>query len=281
MYRSIEARPSFIELCIRGEALPEEIDDFVQGWHQSDSNKELYEFLGMTWDEYATWVANASIFPLIIASHKTNRPLLDLIQDTASLAAAAGSRNPEKGSIMTKKLLEIAAQIVQTQAASASMTTKEIASSLRMVFQTLQEMQRSEGEGTVLTPQMMPDQAQVTDEASKPVAPQDSIKEDKVICLECGAEMRQLTSKHLVSHGMDQKQYRNKYGFSMKTPLSAMSLITVRSKAAKKRGLPENLTKFLEARRQKIAAANTKVANKTQTGAAGKSKRTRLRKKKA
>src|SRR5208283_3955221 len=180
-----------------------------------------------------------------------------------------------EGSSMTKKLLEIAADIVQTQAASASMTTMEIASSLRMVFQTLQEMQRSEGEGTVLAPQMMPE------EAPKAIAPQDSIKDDKVVCLECGAEMRQLTSKHLVSHGMDQKQYRKKYGFSMRTPLSAKSLTKARSKAAKKRGLPEKLKVFIEARRQKKAAASTKAATKTETGAASKPKRTRLRKKKA
>ena len=114
---------------------------------------------------------------------------------------------------MTKKLLEIAAEIVQTQATSASMTTMEIASSLREVFQTLaQAMQKAEGEGTVLAPQMTPE------EAPKAIAPQDSIQVEKMIWLECGAEMRQLTSKHLVFHGMNQKEYRQKYGFTMWTP---------------------------------------------------------------
>ena len=155
-----------------------------------------------------------------------------------------------EGSSMTKKLLEIAAEIVQTQAASASMTTMEIASSLREVFQTLQAMQKAEGEGTVLAPQMMPE------EAPKAIASQDSIQDNKVICLECGAEMRQLTHKHLVSHGMSPKEYRKKYGFTMRTPLSAKSLTKARSKAAKKRGLPENLKKAIEARRQAKAAAS-------------------------
>ncbi len=145
---------------------------------------------------------------------------------------------------MTKKLLEIAAEIVQTQAASASMTSADIASSLRQVFQTLQEIQKSEAAGTVLAPQIM------AEEAPKTLAPQDSIQNDKVICLECGAEMRQLTSKHLVVHGMDQKEYRKKYGFSMRMPLAAKSLTKARSKAAKKRGLPEKLTQYIEARRQ-------------------------------
>ena len=158
---------------------------------------------------------------------------------------------------MTKKLVEIAAEIVQTQVSLTSMTATDIASSLRQVFSTLQEMQKAEAGGIELTPA-----AEATGEApaeEKPVLnPANSIENDKVICLECGAEMRQLTSKHLVFHGMSQKEYRKKYGFSMRTPLAAKSLTKARSKAAKKRGLPEKLQKYIEARRQKKAAASTK-----------------------
>src|SRR5208283_3119366 len=112
----------------------------------------------------------------------------------------------------------------------------------------------------------------------KALAPKDSIQENKVICLECGAEMKQLTSKHLVSHGMSQKEYKKKYGFTMRTPLAAKSLTKARSKAAKKRELPEKLSLLIEARRK----AKTEGAAKTlaKTGAAGKPKRTILRKKK-
>ncbi|MGA2939014.1 MAG: MucR family transcriptional regulator [Syntrophobacteraceae bacterium] len=158
---------------------------------------------------------------------------------------------------MTKKLIEIAAEIVQTQVSLTSMTATDIASSLRQVFSTLQEMQKAEAGGIELVPA-----AEATGEApaeEKPVlSPANSIENDKVICLECGAEMRQLTSKHLVSHGMSQKEYRKKYGFSMRTPLAAKSLTKARSKAAKKRGLPEKLQKYIEARRRKKAAASTK-----------------------
>lgn len=178
---------------------------------------------------------------------------------------------------MSKKLLEIAAEIVQTQVSMTSMTAVEISSSLRTVYQTLQEIQKSEAAGTILAPQMMVEETR-PEEAPNPVDPKDSIKEDKVICLECGAEMRQLTTKHLVSHGMDQKQYKKKYGFSMKTPLSAKSLTKARSKAAKKRGLPEKLKAFIEARRQQKTGAAVPVAI---TVEASKPKRTRIRKKKA
>jgi N-acetylmuramic acid 6-phosphate (MurNAc-6-P) etherase len=79
----------------------------------------------------------------------------------------------------------------------------------------------------------------------------------RTLTLECGKEARQLTTKHLVSHGMSQKEYRKKYGFSMRTPLAAKSVSKARSKAAKKRGLPENLKKAIEAKRQEKVEAKT------------------------
>ncbi len=179
---------------------------------------------------------------------------------------------------MPKKLIEIASEIVQTQVSLTPMSAADIAASLRQVFSTLHELQRAETAGIKLAPI-----AEVAEEApteEKPaLSPANSIQNDKVICLECGAETRQLTSKHLVSHGMGPKEYKKKYGFSMRTPLAAKSLTKARSKAAKKRGLPENLKKAIEARRQ--GKAKTSKPAGTETVTASKPKRTRLRKKKA
>jgi predicted transcriptional regulator len=110
------------------------------------------------------------------------------------------------------------------------------------------------------------------------LTPQNSIQDDKVICLECGAEMKQLTVKHLVSHGMDQKQYKIKYGFSMRTPLAAKSVTEAQRNAAKTRGLPEKLTKLNEARKKEKTEGTTQTTPETAT--AIKPKRTRIRKKK-
>ena len=176
---------------------------------------------------------------------------------------------------MLKKLIEIASEIVQTQVSLTSMTGADIAASLRQVFITLQELEKAETAGiNIERTQSAAEQVAVTK-----LSPADSVQNDKVICLECGAEMRQLTSKHLVSHGMSSKEYRKKYGFSMRKPLSAKSLTKARSKAAKKRGLPEKLKQAIEARRQ--AKAKTSKPAATETVTAGKPKRTRLRKKRA
>ena len=129
---------------------------------------------------------------------------------------------------MPKKLIEIAAEIVQAQVSLTHMTAADISLSLRQVFITLHEMQKAEAGGIELAP------TAAEEVAATKLSPANSIQNDKVICLECGAEMRQLTSKHLVSHGMSPKEYREKYGFSMRTPLGAKSLTKARSKAAKK-----------------------------------------------
>ena len=86
---------------------------------------------------------------------------------------------------MPKKLIEIASEIVRTQVSSTSMSATDIASSIRQVFRTLQEMQKAEAGGIELAPT-----AEAAGEApteDKPVlSPVNSIQNDKVICLECG-----------------------------------------------------------------------------------------------
>ena len=108
---------------------------------------------------------------------------------------------------MPKKLIEIASEIVQTQVSRTSMSGADIAASLRQVFSTLQELEKAETAGIII---------EFTQPAAEAVAatklsPANSIQNDKAICLECGAEMKQLTSRHLISHGMSQKEYRKKY----------------------------------------------------------------------
>jgi predicted transcriptional regulator len=172
---------------------------------------------------------------------------------------------------MSKKLLEIASEIVETQVSLTPMTAGEISSALRAVFSTLHELQRAES-GEIELPEV---------EASAPaktLTPQDSIQNDKVICLECGAEMKQLTRAHLVSHDMTARAYKKKYGFTLRTPLAAKSLTKARSKAAKKRGLPGNLKKFMDARRQQKAKASApEVAAESSKPETARAKRVRKR----
>lgn len=152
---------------------------------------------------------------------------------------------------MSKKLLEMAAEIVQNQLAGNPLSTEEIITSLRQVFDTLQEMQEFEAQECVVEFGKSSGSADFESHAIQKMDPANSIQKDKIICLECGAEMRQLTVRHLMGHGLGLTEYKQKYGLPLRQPLVAISLSKARSKAAKKRGLPENLKKYLEEKRGK------------------------------
>jgi predicted transcriptional regulator len=152
---------------------------------------------------------------------------------------------------MPRKLYEIAADIIEAQATMGPMTPDALEQTLSRVFVTLQRMKMAE-DGGFLLDQAKPSEEPIQEEV--PVDPKSSIQDDKIICLECGKEMKQLTTKHVSSHGLTVREYKIKWGFSKKQSLSAISLSKARSKASKKRGLPEKLLKFQEQRRQEKAA---------------------------
>lgn len=151
---------------------------------------------------------------------------------------------------MARKLLEIAASIVKAQASVGKISPEEIEQTLMKTFLVLQRMQYAEQHGVVLDAAEEA-VAAASQEKQECADPRDSIRENRVICLECGVEMKQLTKKHLGSHGLTPRDYKKKWGFAMRQSLSAKSLSRARSRAAKKRGLPENLVKFQEERKRK------------------------------
>jgi len=149
---------------------------------------------------------------------------------------------------MAKTLVEMAAEIIQSQAATKNMSNEEITLALQNTFKTLATMQSEESrvaaglEGGLITDAL----GQKVD-----IAPEKSIQKNKIICMECGQEFKMLSPKHLRSHSLTGREYRKKYGFSLRQPLCAKSLSDRRKKAGKARGLPDNLRKAIEARKKK------------------------------
>ena len=148
---------------------------------------------------------------------------------------------------MAKTLVEMAADIIQSQCGSTSMTTEEIATSLQSTFKILQDLQSAEIQSS---------QEGLTDTGMRTtpgftLSPEKSLQKNKVICLECGQEFKMLSPKHLRSHGLTSREYRVKYGFSLRQPLCAKSLSDKRKKAGKARGLPENLRKAIAKRKKR------------------------------
>ncbi|MHA0318230.1 hypothetical protein ACXY7D_06405 [Sphingomonas melonis] len=91
--------PSFLELACGGYVLPAEIDDYVDGWHESDSTQELHEFLGMRWDEYTLWVAHPENINIIIAARLENRPVLEAVNDNLRSEYRLAARADDVGKL--------------------------------------------------------------------------------------------------------------------------------------------------------------------------------------
>lgn len=70
-----------------------------------------------------------------------------------------------------------------------------------------------------------------------------SIQRNKVICLECGKEFRQLGKFHLSSHGLSPKDYKKKHGIPLGQALISKDLSVKRRKIAKGKGLGQKLAK--------------------------------------
>jgi predicted transcriptional regulator len=156
---------------------------------------------------------------------------------------------------MTKTLVEMAAEIVQAQGSSKTMTIEELQEALKETFSTLQNLQAMEcGESVADTGEQKP-----------AIAPEKSILKNKIICLECGEEFKTLSFKHLSSHDLTRREYRIKYGFSLRQPLCAKALTEKRKKAGKERGIPDALKKSIASRKKATATAKKKPAARKTT----------------
>ena len=133
---------------------------------------------------------------------------------------------------MDKTLVEMAAEIVQAQAGQTRMTPDEIVDALSKTYEALKSVKQKE--------EQLAEKPAVEKKAVQGKA---SIQKDKVICLECGKEFKQLSKRHLASHGLTAKEYRKKHGIPLGQALTAKDLSAKRRKVAKEIGFGKKLSK--------------------------------------
>lgn len=61
----------FIDLCLAGKVQPDDIDDFVAAWHDGASSKDIWDFLGMSRDEYGRWMQNPTTLTDILDERRS------------------------------------------------------------------------------------------------------------------------------------------------------------------------------------------------------------------
>ena len=152
---------------------------------------------------------------------------------------------------MGKRLLELAVEIIHAQTSRSKMSGDDIENSLVKVYNALHRMRQAEEEGRQISYAEFSPAPPTAAGPPPAVDSRSSIQEDKVVCLECRAEFRQLTANHLRTHELTPREYKKKWGFPQKQPLAARVLTKLRSRSAKKRGLPAKLQQYLDSRRNK------------------------------
>lgn len=69
---------AFMELYRDGAVTADDVDDFVDRWHaaacRASNPPSLHEFLGMTGDEYASWVHDPASLPHIARARMSDAP---------------------------------------------------------------------------------------------------------------------------------------------------------------------------------------------------------------
>lgn len=90
---------SFMALALNGRVLADEIDDFIEAWHESDSPEELHDFLGMTFEEYSLWVADAASIDTILTARHSHKPLKEAVNDNLRFQERIAARSDEAGKL--------------------------------------------------------------------------------------------------------------------------------------------------------------------------------------
>jgi hypothetical protein len=87
----MSSRGTFMELCLRGEVVQDEIDDFIDLWHEEEHDERpLHEFLGMTRQEYDLWVEQPGALRLILAVREEHaEDLYDAIERFSEMEPVA------------------------------------------------------------------------------------------------------------------------------------------------------------------------------------------------
>jgi len=62
---------AFVDLCLGGKVRPTNIDEFVEAWHLGGSKKSIWDFLGLTPEEYTRWVEQPESINAVIEARRS------------------------------------------------------------------------------------------------------------------------------------------------------------------------------------------------------------------
>jgi predicted transcriptional regulator len=113
---------------------------------------------------------------------------------------------------MPQSLVEIAKELTTALIETGAIRPEEMQHTLQKTHATLSALKAQEEMGTTPT---------VPASRTAPVDWRTSTTRYAIVCLECGQSFKQLSGRHLRTHGLDNRSYRTKYGIPRTQPLAA------------------------------------------------------------
>jgi len=100
---------SFVEKCLQGRALPDEVGSYVARWHDAEEGLDvtLQEYLGMSDNEYSYWMRDAHALYGIIDAHRRGKELEAYNDDYFELPLAARAASAEEAQELTEWLKKL------------------------------------------------------------------------------------------------------------------------------------------------------------------------------
>ncbi|ETW96647.1 MAG: hypothetical protein ETSY1_25750 [Candidatus Entotheonella factor] len=129
---------------------------------------------------------------------------------------------------MSQTILEMAKELVLAQVQAQQIAPEAMKDVLHSTYETLRGLEAAEAGGGPGVGNGAPAGL----EAQAPVDWKGSISKNTIRCLECGESFKQLSLRHLSTHGLDPRSYREKYNIPRSQALSARSVTARRRELA-------------------------------------------------
>lgn len=99
---------TYVEACLAGDALLDDIDDWVERWHESmgsprGSNEPLENYLGFNDFEYSAWAEKPSLLRAIVGA-RARHCSIDDATSAQDYALAARSSDPSEAKSLVEWL---------------------------------------------------------------------------------------------------------------------------------------------------------------------------------
>jgi predicted transcriptional regulator len=141
---------------------------------------------------------------------------------------------------MATEVLKLTAQIVISHSSMSELTPKELVDEIKSIYNVLAALEG--GEALLEVASLAAETGSEAEVVKKPSIPlEDIVKDQHVVCLECGRKMRTLKAHLRKTHKLMPAEYFRRYGLDPKKyPLVCKEYSEQRRQLAKEKGLGEH-----------------------------------------